>query len=212
MASDLAGQLIDAVSLAQDDVTCVPAPASPATTTGSGFDPGNIISDAVFYNTGAMTVEQIREFLRPQGEGCTGAVLPEEPAGQHAEPARRPVLRGLPGRHQRGRGRRHREGLGGLRDQPAGHAGHAAEGVGAADRTDPTASTYDAAWGWHCPDTGPGGSANCDPAYAGFFNQGYGMAKQWSRYKLDPEKYNYRAGQTVDILWNVAESGCGRRR
>ena len=30
-------------------------------------------------------------------------------------------------------------------------------------RTDPTASTYAAAWGWHCPDTGPGGSANCDP-------------------------------------------------
>ena len=35
------------------------------------------------------------------------------------------------------------------------------------------------------------------------------MAKQWSRYKLDPEKYNYHAGQTVNILWNVAESGCG---
>src|SRR6476620_3025953 len=77
------------------------------------------------------------------------------------------------------------------------------------DRTDPTESTYSAAWGWHCPDTGPGGSANCDPAYAGFFNQGYGMAKQWSRYRVDPDKYTYKAGQTVDILWNVAESGCG---
>ena len=76
-------------------------------------------------------------------------------------------------------------------------------------RTDVSASTYNAAWGWHCPDTGPGGSANCDPAYAGFFNQAYGMAKQWSRYRLDPEKYNYHAGQTVNILWNVAESGCG---
>jgi hypothetical protein len=77
------------------------------------------------------------------------------------------------------------------------------------DRTDPTESTYNAAWGWHCPDTGPGGSANCDPAYAGFFNQGYGMAKQWSRYRVDPDKYNYKAGQIVDIAWNVAESGCG---
>ncbi len=35
------------------------------------------------------------------------------------------------------------------------------------------------------------------------------MAKQWARYRLDPEKYNYRAGQTVDIMWNVAETGCG---
>ena len=77
------------------------------------------------------------------------------------------------------------------------------------DRTDPTATTYAAAWGWHCPDTGPGGTANCDPAYAGLVNQAYGMAKQWSRYRVDPGKYNYQAGQTVNILWNVAESGCG---
>ena len=80
------------------------------------------------------------------------------------------------------------------------------------DRTDPTETTYNAAWGWHCPDTGPGGTANCDPAYAGFFNQGYGMAKQWSRYKLDPEKYNYRAGQRVNICSacsrDTACSGC----
>jgi cell wall-associated NlpC family hydrolase len=77
------------------------------------------------------------------------------------------------------------------------------------DRTDPTETTYNAAWGWHCPDTGPGGTANCDPAYAGLVNQAYGMAKQWARYRVDPGKYNYQAGQTVTILWNVAESGCG---
>ena len=77
------------------------------------------------------------------------------------------------------------------------------------NRTDPTPATYAAAWGWHCPDTGPGGTANCDPAYAGLVNQAYGMAKQWARYRTDPDKYNYRAGQTVNILYNVAESGCG---
>ena len=76
-------------------------------------------------------------------------------------------------------------------------------------RTDVSMASYNAAYGWHCPDTGPGGSANCDPQYAGFFNQAYGMAKQWSRYRVDPAKYNYRAGQTTTILWNVAESGCG---
>lgn len=64
-------------------------------------------------------------------------------------------------------------------------------------------------WGWHCPDTGPEGSANCDPAYSGFFVQAYGMAKQWSRYRNDPERYHYQSGQTAEILWNVAESGCG---
>jgi len=209
MARDLAGQLIESVSLAQDDVTCVPAPASPATTAGSGFDPGNIISDAVFYNTGAMTAEQIRQFVLTQGEGCTGAYcLKNLRVSTSSQPADRYC---------------------------AAYRGGANEDVAAVllrvsvacginpqvmlvtlqkesallSRTDVSASTYNAAWGWHCPDTGPGGSANCDPAYAGFFNQAYGMAKQWSRYKLDPDKYNYHAGQTVNILWNVAESGCG---
>ena len=54
-----------------------------------------------------------------------------------------------------------------------------------------------------------GVDANCDPAYAGLVNQAYGMAKQRARYRIDPGKYNYHAGQTVTILWNVAESGCG---
>ena len=88
MATDLAGQLIDQVSLQQDDVTCTPAPAAQATT-GSGFDPGNIISDAVFYNTAAMTVEQIRVFMRAEGEGCDGAYclknLPMTTASQPAD-------------------------------------------------------------------------------------------------------------------------------
>ena len=209
MARELAGQLVDNVSLAQDDVTCVPAPASPATTSGSGFDAGNIISDAVFYNTGAMTVEQIRQFVLTQGEGCTGAYClknlrvstPSQPADRYCAAYQ-----------------------GGTNEDVAAILLRVSVACGInpqvmlvtlqkesalLSRTDVSASTYNAAWGWHCPDTGPGGSANCDPAYAGFFNQAYGMAKQWSRYKLDPEKYNYHAGQTVNILWNVAESGCG---
>ena len=209
MARDLAGQLVDSVSLAQDDVTCAPAPASPAATAGSGFDAGNIISDAVFYNTGAMTAEQIRQFVLTQGEACTGAYClknlrvstPSEPADRYCAAYQ-----------------------GGANEDVAAILLRVSTACGInpqvmlvtlqkesalLTRTDVSASTYNAAWGWHCPDTGPGGSANCDPAYAGFFNQAYGMAKQWSRYKLDPDKYNYHAGQTVNILWNVAESGCG---
>ncbi len=208
MAGDLAGQLIDAVSLQQDDVTCTPAPAE-QTTTGSGFDPGNIISDSVFYNTAAMTVDQIRVFLRSEGEECVGpyclknlaVTTPSQPADRYCAAYQ-----------------------GGVNDDAAEVIAKISTACGInpqvmlvtlqkesglLSRTDVSASSYNAAWGWHCPDSGPGGSANCDPAYAGFFNQGYGMAKQWSRYKLDPEKYNYHAGQTVNIMWNVAESGCG---
>ncbi len=182
-----------------------PSPVVPT----AAFDPGNIISDAVFYNTASMTEPQIRQFILTQGEGCTGAfclknlrvTTPDRPADRYCvaypggtnEDAAAVLLRvsvacGINPQVM----------LVTLQKESA-----------LLTRTDVSASSYDAAWGWHCPDTGPGGSANCDPAYAGFFNQAYGMAKQWSRYRLDPEKYNYHAGQTVDILWNVAESGCG---
>jgi len=208
MAAALADRLLAAVSIQQDEVTCTPAPAQQAAT-GSAFDPGNIVSDAVFYNTSAMTVEQIRTFLLSEGEGCTGAnclknlriTTTSQPADQYCQAYQ-----------------------GGANEDAATVIAKfsTACGInpqvmlvtlqkesGLLSRTDTTAASYNAPWGWHCPDTGPGGSANCDPAYAGFFNQGYGMAKQWARYKVNPEKYNYRAGQTVNILWNVVESGCG---
>ena len=186
-------------------------PTSPAgcTAGGTAWDPGNIISDAVFYNSSSMTTAQIRDFITTKGTNCTTAwclkslrtTVPPQPADQYCT--------AIPG---------------GADLDAATVISTVTQACGInpqvmlvtlqkesrlLDRTDPTESTYNAAWGWHCPDTGPGGSANCDPAYAGFFNQGYGMAKQWSRYRVDPDKYNYQAGQTVDILWNVAESGCG---
>ena len=208
MAAALADRLMDKVTIAQDEVVCAPAPAQQAAT-GSAFDPGNIVSDAVFYNSSAMSVEAIRTFLLSEGEGCTGAwclknlriSTPGQPADQYCQAY-----------------------AGGTNEDAATVIAKfsTACGInpqvmlvtlqkesGLLSRTDTTAGTYNAAWGWHCPDTGPGGSANCDPAYAGFFNQGYGMAKQWARYRVDPGKYNYRAGQTVNILWNVVESGCG---
>ncbi len=207
MATELAGKLMDAVSLEQDDVTCIPAATAEAT--GSRFDPGNIVSDQVFYNSAAMTVDQIRIFIRAEGEGCTGpyclknlaVTTTDQPADAYCEAYR-----------------------GAANEDAAAVISKVSTACGVnpkvmlvtlqkesalLNRTNPTASTYDAAWGWHCPDTGPGGSANCDPEHAGFFNQGYGMAKQWSRYRVDPGKYSYRAGQTADVAWNVAESKCG---
>ena len=58
---------------------------------------------------------------------------------------------------------------------------------------------------------GPAAPRTATRQHAGFFNQGYGMAHQWARYRVEiPNgKYNYQPGRTYDILWNVAESGCG---
>ena len=47
------------------------APGTPTadctTAGGQAWDPGNIISDHVFYNTSSMTVEQIRDFITTHG-------------------------------------------------------------------------------------------------------------------------------------------------
>lgn len=37
------------------------------------FDPGMIISDAVFYDWKAMTAAQIRAFINIQGSACSGS-------------------------------------------------------------------------------------------------------------------------------------------
>lgn len=76
----------------------------------------------------------------------------------------------------------------------------------------PFKNQYLYAMGAHCPDSGPGGSANCDSNYAGFSLQMReaakllrwyldNMTKSWWAYKK-PYATNY-------ILWNVVERGCG---
>ncbi|MFZ1483656.1 MAG: hypothetical protein WAS36_01445, partial [Candidatus Saccharimonadales bacterium] len=76
----------------------------------------------------------------------------------------------------------------------------------------PLQSQYTYAMGAHCPDSGPGGSANCDENYAGFSIQiseaaellrWYldGMTQSWWQYKK-PFQSNY-------VMWNVAPRGCG---
>ena len=44
-------------------------PTSPAgcTAGGTAWDPGNIISDSVFYNSSSMTTAQIRDFITTKG-------------------------------------------------------------------------------------------------------------------------------------------------
>ncbi len=76
----------------------------------------------------------------------------------------------------------------------------------------PFMKQYYYAMGAHCPDSGPGGSANCDANYAGFSIQideaakllrGYldNMTQSWWPYK--------KPYQTNSVLWNVVQRGCG---
>ena len=76
----------------------------------------------------------------------------------------------------------------------------------------PLQSQYTYAMGSHCPDSGPGGSANCDRNYAGFSMQVQSGAElmRWYLNNMDKPWWSYKKPFTTNsILWNVAPSGCG---
>lgn len=62
---------------------------------------------------------------------------------------------------------------------------------------DPTDFQIRAAMGLSCPD-----DANCDPAYAGFFNQVYGAAHRYRYYLAHFDDYNYHAGKFNYVQYN----------
>lgn len=63
--------------------------------------------------------------------------------------------------------------------------------------------------GFGCPDSGPGGSANCDSSRAGVWAQTAGLFTSVAKGRQDASIINYPEGKTHQILWNVVETGCG---
>ncbi len=71
---------------------------------------------------------------------------------------------------------------------------------------------YTFAMGAHCPDSGPGGSANCDTNYAGFSIQIREAASllRWYLDGMTQSWWQYRKPYQVNsILWKPITSGCG---
>ncbi len=66
-----------------------------------------------------------------------------------------------------------------------------------------TASDYEIATGYGCPD-----GSDCDPQYEGFFNQVYGAASQFQHYRLSPGSFEVVAGQPADVAYSP-DSSCG---
>lgn len=75
----------------------------------------------------------------------------------------------------------------------------------------PFKSQYTYAMGAHCPDSGPGGTANCDSNYAGFSIQISESAALFRSYldNMTQPWWTYKKPGVNFILWNVQESGCG---
>ena len=198
-------------------LVALPAPTPPAQAAppGSAFDPGLIISDSVFFDFGAMTLDQIQSFLDSRVPNCRAtdpaldclktykSDIPEIPAT-------------LPGR------------VGPCSAIPAKQGATAAEIIfavanscginpkvlivtlqkeqGLVTSTRPTSYMYRAAMGYGCPDSDP---AICGKVYVGLFNQLYHAAKQFRWYGNPAGSFTYwKPGRTVTMRYSP-RANCG---
>jgi len=189
-----------------------------------GFEPGNIISDALFYDGDALTESQIQSFLNQRVPRCTIGG-PDQDAGSvwgnttiassclkdaRFSTAPRPsnsYCQSVPG------------GTNELAARIIAKIGRAcgispkvllvmlAKEQNLIQDTWPTVRQFDFAMGAYCPDTGPGGTANCDPTRVGFANQVY-YAGFLLKYYQAHNGLNYHPHQTNSIKWSPTP-GCG---
>jgi len=171
----------------------------------AAFDPGDIISDDSFFNPNAMTATDIQEFLvertcKPKDDSpCLDRYRVDTPTVA-ASKDRCTALRGQ-------------------RDEFASSIiARVAEACTISPKvllvllqkeqsllTAPSASGYQKATGYACPDT-----AACDKKFFGFFNQVYRAAWQFREYTVHPSDWRYRIGSN-DIQFHPNVS-CGSSR
>ncbi|MFF2370054.1 hypothetical protein [Agromyces sp. NPDC058110] len=177
-------------------------PASAAV--GSQFNPGDIISDGVFYDSGTMSVAQVQAFLNARVPTCrTGyTCLKSYRQNTSAQPARSEGCAAM----------------GATTNETAAsiivRVGRACginprvlivlleKEQGLVSDTWPTSRQYRSATGYGCPDT-----ADCDAQYYGFFNQVYNASWQFKKYRARPDRL-YVAGRWNTIYWHP-NAGCG---
>jgi hypothetical protein len=173
------------------------------------FNPGNIVSDGVFFDGNGMSADDVRRFIELKGMGCT-------PGSDGA-----PCLKDF----RQDTTTRAADAYCAAYDGVAGEsAATIIAKVGQACRVNPRAllvilqkeqglvtrkgtglnlTRYQKAMGYACPDTAP-----CDAQYYGFQNQVYSAARRFQQYAANPSSYGYRAGRTNNILFNP-NTACG---
>ena len=174
----------------------------------SKFQPGNIISDAVFFNAGTMSEVQIQSFLQYQVPTCQSGYTCLK---DWYDTSRTTSADAMCGAYS-----------GGVRERSSTIIYKVAQACGInpqvlivmlqkeqglVNHTWPSDWRYTIAMGQGCPDT-----AACDTRYYGFFNQVYGAAWQLKRYANPPGTSQYftwfAPGKTWNVRWHPNES-CG---
>jgi hypothetical protein len=174
----------------------------------SKFQPGNIISDAAFFNSGTMTQVQIQSFLEAKVPKCqSGYTCLRDWYDTSRTTTADAMCKAYSG---------------GIRERASTIIYKVAQACGInpqvlivmlqkeqglVNHVWPSEWRYTIAMGQGCPDT-----AACDTRYYGFFNQVYGAAWQMKRYANPPGTSAYFTWYAPGKTWNVRwhpNSACG---
>jgi hypothetical protein len=173
------------------------------------FEPGFIISDALFYDSGAMSAASIQSFLVQRGSSCAAAVgrtclkdfrqttwtrtadtlCTHAYTGASNEMAAQIIAKVSASC--------------GINPQALIVMLQKEQGLVTASAGG-SAAGYQSAMGYGCPDT-----AACNAQYYGFFNQIYMAAHQYQNYAKNPMGYAHRAGMVNQVLYSP-NTACGR--
>jgi LysM repeat protein len=199
-------------AMAAVGVVAVEGERSPAEAANAAwFNPGQIISDSAFYNSGSMSVADIQRFLNGKVAICRAD--PTRPGCLKDYKLSTPAVTGVTGR------------CGSL---PAKNNVSAAEVIydvaiacgispkvllvklqkeqGLVTSTNPSPRAYEFALGMDCPDTPSG----CSAASAGFFWQLYKGAGQLNWYSNPAGSFTWlRPGATISRPYQANNASCG---
>ncbi len=199
--------------------------AAPAQAAVVGFNPGNIISDSLFYNGNAMSASDVQSFLNQRVPRCTIG----DPGRQAGMPWGNTVisnwcLRGYAMNTVSKPANAHCGAYVGRANESAAEIiAKVGQACGISQRvllitlekeqslvsdSWPTQRQIDVATGYACPDSGPGWAANCNPEYYGFQNQVYYAAWQLKVYRAFPGSFNYKPFQYNTIQYHP-NPACG---
>ena len=179
-----------------------PNPTDPSTT----FTPGNIISDAVMFDENTMTAAQIQTFLNTRNPNCTpgsAACLKDYRATTSTMQAPYcDTYLGAPNESAATMIHKSAKACG-INPQVLLVKLQKEQALVTASGAGLTETRYKKALGYGCPD-----NAGCNASYAGLAQQLYYASSGLIRYGEEPQRYNFRAGQTANIQYNPIAS-CG---
>ncbi|MGY1652134.1 hypothetical protein [Geodermatophilus sp. SYSU D01119] len=176
----------------------------------SQFRPGNIISDQLFFDGNAMTAPAVQTFLNQKNPNCAAAPDGTPCLKNYRQDTWTRAADGnCPGAYVGAPGETAATIIAKV-GQACGISQRVLlvllqkeQGLVTASGSGLTATRYQKATGYACPDTAP-----CDAQYFGFYNQVYMSAWRYKWYAANPGFLGRRVGATVQIRYDT-EVECG---